>query len=153
MPRNPRPTRAHDNDEEHARDGAERLLRDLTRQAEEEGADPAALAVKRGRTVLGASLLSLRSARGLSQSELAQLSGVEQADISRIERATVDPRASTVLRLLGGLAARITLELEQDAEDQGWLVVDDEFEVKSKAARGRIVARGDANTRIRRAGA
>ena len=46
-----------------------------------------------GSVTLGATLLSLRIARGLSQQELSQISGVEQADISRIERANVDPRA------------------------------------------------------------
>lgn len=100
-------------------DGAERLLRELESQAIEHGARPLDVVMLRDRVALGATLLSLRIARGLSQHELSQISGVEQADISRIERANVDLRASTLLRLLAGLAAHVTFELEDDSQTEG----------------------------------
>lgn len=104
--------RLHNN----AEDGAERLLRDLENRAIEAGADPVDIAMLRDRAALGAAILSLRTARGLSQIELGQLSGVEQADISRIERAYTDPRTSTLLRLLAGLDARLTFELDSESD-------------------------------------
>lgn len=100
----------------NAEDGAERLLRDLENRAIEAGEDPVDIAMLRDRAALGAAILSLRTARGLSQIELGQLSGVEQADISRIERANTDPRTSTLLRLLAGLDARLTFELDSESD-------------------------------------
>ena len=64
-------------------DGADRLLRELESQAIGQGGRPLDLVMLRDRVTLGATLLSLRIARGLSQQELSQISGVEQADISQ----------------------------------------------------------------------
>jgi transcriptional regulator with XRE-family HTH domain len=52
-----------------------------------------------------------RFPRGLKQRESAELSGVDQADISRIECGVLAPTTPTLLRLAEGLNARITLEL------------------------------------------
>ena len=45
-------------------------------------------------------LRKLRNAAGLTQRELAKLAGVSQAHIAKIERGSVDPRLSTVNRIL-----------------------------------------------------
>lgn len=49
---------------------------------------------------VGEELKKLRKVAGLSQRELAKLAGVSQALISRIESQTVDPRASTLRKIL-----------------------------------------------------
>ncbi|MHB8451516.1 MAG: helix-turn-helix domain-containing protein [Mycobacteriales bacterium] len=60
---------------------------------------------------MGATLAEARPERGLKQCELAELSGVDQGDISRIQRGVLAPTTRTLLRLAEGLNARITLEL------------------------------------------
>lgn len=60
---------------------------------------------------LGASIAEARRERGLKQRELAELSGVNQGDISRIERGVLAPTTPTLLRLAEGLNARVTIEL------------------------------------------
>ncbi|MCX8204833.1 MAG: CBS domain-containing protein [Candidatus Nezhaarchaeota archaeon] len=53
---------------------------------------------------LGKELKRLREEAGLTQRQLAQLAGVSQSLISRIECGTADPRASTLRRILTALA-------------------------------------------------
>lgn len=48
---------------------------------------------------LGSGLAALRSDAGLTQTELAERSGLAQADISRIERGVGNPTATTLARL------------------------------------------------------
>jgi predicted transcriptional regulator len=50
--------------------------------------------------VTGTSLKKLRLAAGLTQKKLAELIGVSQAHIAKIERGKVDPRLSTVNKIL-----------------------------------------------------
>jgi len=50
-----------------------------------------------------------RVARGLTQRDLADLSGVRQADISRIERGAGNPTESTFQRLAAALDSRLEL--------------------------------------------
>ena len=53
---------------------------------------------------LGGSIRGRRTELGWTQSELAERSGVPQADISRIENDRLDARWSTLQRLLAALA-------------------------------------------------
>lgn len=53
---------------------------------------------------LGGSIRARRVELGWTQSDLAQHSGVPQADISRIENDRLDARWSTLQRLLAALA-------------------------------------------------
>jgi XRE family transcriptional regulator, regulator of sulfur utilization len=62
-----------------------------------------------GRAELGAQIAAARKSRGLSQPELSALSGVQQAEISRIERGTGNPTARTLLRLANALDQRVAL--------------------------------------------
>lgn len=50
--------------------------------------------------ITGAMLKRLREDAGMTQCQLAQLIGVTQAHIAKIENTKVDPRLSTVNRIL-----------------------------------------------------
>lgn len=58
---------------------------------------------------LGARLAAARKARGLTQPALSALTGVQQAEISRIERGLSDPTATTLLRLARALEQKVVL--------------------------------------------
>ena len=49
---------------------------------------------------IGSVVATARHARVMTQRELAELSGVQQADISRIERGLLNPNTITFLRLI-----------------------------------------------------
>jgi XRE family transcriptional regulator, regulator of sulfur utilization len=61
------------------------------------------------RAELGAQIAAARKSRGLSQPDLSARSGVQQAEISRIERGVGNPTARTLLRLANALDRRVTL--------------------------------------------
>lgn len=61
----------------------------------------------------GSVILGARKARGLRQSDLAELSGVTQADISRIERGQVAPTTQTLLKLTTALGVEIQFVLTE----------------------------------------
>jgi ribosome-binding protein aMBF1 (putative translation factor) len=61
----------------------------------------------------GSVILGARKARGLRQSDLAELSGVTQADISRIERGLVAPTTQTLLKLTTALGVEIQFVLTE----------------------------------------
>lgn len=67
---------------------------------------------------VGMALAGARQQRALTQSALAKLSGVEQADISRIERGLLAPTTPTLLRLVEALHGRLKIELV--GEDEPW---------------------------------
>jgi transcriptional regulator with XRE-family HTH domain len=54
---------------------------------------------------LAGQLLALRRRRGITQRQLSEMSGVQQADISRIERGQTQPTTVTVRRLAHALGA------------------------------------------------
>lgn len=58
---------------------------------------------------LAGELLALRKARGLTQRQLAQKTGVNQSEISRIEGGGANPTVSTVAALAGALGAEFSL--------------------------------------------
>jgi len=58
---------------------------------------------------LGLQFHDARVACGLSQRELAERSGVRQADISRIERGAGNPTEATLHRLASALDKRLEL--------------------------------------------
>jgi XRE family transcriptional regulator, regulator of sulfur utilization len=58
---------------------------------------------------LGLQFRDARVARGLTQEELSRLTGVPQADISRIERGAGNPTESTLQRLAHALNGRLQL--------------------------------------------
>ena len=58
---------------------------------------------------LGLQFRDARVSRGLTQAELSGLTGVPQADISRIERGAGNPTESTMQRLAHALNGRLQL--------------------------------------------
>lgn len=54
-------------------------------------------------------LVELREKHGLTQAQLAERSGVDQGDISRIERGTTSPTARTLQRIADALEADVRL--------------------------------------------
>ena len=60
---------------------------------------------------IASQVLGARKQRNLTQLQLAQLSGVQQADISRIENGHSFPTTETLAKLLQALQARVKIEL------------------------------------------
>jgi DNA-binding XRE family transcriptional regulator len=58
---------------------------------------------------LGLQFRDARVSRGLTQAELSGLTGIPQADISRIERGAGNPTESTMQRLAHALNGRLQL--------------------------------------------
>jgi transcriptional regulator with XRE-family HTH domain len=62
------------------------------------------------RARLGVAIARFREQRGMSQQALADVSGIKQPMIARIERGTQAPTLPTVVKLLRGLNASLRLE-------------------------------------------
>ncbi|MCB1257405.1 MAG: helix-turn-helix transcriptional regulator [Microthrixaceae bacterium] len=54
-------------------------------------------------------VIELRERHGLTQAELAERSGIDQCDISRIERGATSPRTRTLKRIAAALGAELRL--------------------------------------------
>lgn len=54
-------------------------------------------------------IVALREKAGLTQVELAERTGISQADISRIERGATSPTAKTLQRIAEALGAEVRL--------------------------------------------
>jgi DNA-binding XRE family transcriptional regulator len=84
----------------------DRLMRDIEQEADAEG--PEAVAQLRSfdsHFHIAGQLLALRRRRGITQRRLSELSGIQQADISRIERGATQPTTVTAGRLAKALGA------------------------------------------------
>ncbi len=89
----------------HARD-FDQLIEDIEQEAIAEGPEAvAALRLLDSQLHIAGQLLALRHRRGLTQRRLSELSGVQQADISRIERGETHPTTVTAKRLAAALGA------------------------------------------------
>jgi DNA-binding XRE family transcriptional regulator len=62
-----------------------------------------------GAYALAVQVMELREKHGLTQAELAKRSGVDQGDISRIERGSAMPSERTLLRIADALDADLRL--------------------------------------------
>lgn len=51
-----------------------------------------------------------RARSGLTQQQLAQVTGIQQSDISRLENGTGNPSLRTLKRLAAGMGMRLKLE-------------------------------------------
>lgn len=60
---------------------------------------------------LAESLVQARAAVGLTQLQLSEITGIYQADISKIERAIGNPSVKTLERLADGLGMKLKIEL------------------------------------------
>lgn len=59
---------------------------------------------------LAESIVNAREAAGLTQKQLSELTGIYQADISKIERGLANPSLSTLKRLADGLGKKLRIE-------------------------------------------
>jgi DNA-binding XRE family transcriptional regulator len=94
----------------------DKLIEDIEQEAVAEG--PEAVAELRAldtRFRLAAELLAARTRAHMTQKELAARSGVQQADISKIERGEVVPKVSTMDRLLTPLGHRLAVVEDHDS--------------------------------------
>ena len=55
-------------------------------------------------------LMEARSKAGMTQKQLAEATGIYQADISKIERGLANPSLSTLQRLADGLGMRLSID-------------------------------------------
>ena len=93
-----------------------RKFRDFIREVEEEAQreGPQAVAELRAFEVhfkLAAELILLRRQRGLTQRQLATRSGVQQAEISRIEGGRANPTVTTLSALASALGAELGIRI------------------------------------------
>lgn len=61
--------------------------------------------------VVATALLAARAEAGLSQSELAAQTGIDQSDISKIERGVANPSISTLGRLASAMGKELKISI------------------------------------------
>jgi DNA-binding XRE family transcriptional regulator len=84
----------------------DQLIQDIEQEAIAEGPEAvAALRSLDSQLHIAGQLLALRHRRGLTQRQLSELSGIQQADISRIECGETHPTTVTAKRLADALGA------------------------------------------------
>jgi DNA-binding XRE family transcriptional regulator len=87
---------------------------DFTREIEEEAraAGPASvenLARLRAHFRLGRQIFEARKARRLTQKDVAALAGVDEADVSNIERGAANPTLATLEAVVGAVGLELEL--------------------------------------------
>ena len=60
----------------------------------------------------GQSVLAARAAAGLSQKQLSALTGIDQSDISKIERGVANPSMLTLYRIAAALGGKLRVQIE-----------------------------------------
>ncbi len=55
-------------------------------------------------------LIESRKSRNLTQKQLAEMTGINQADISKIEHGTANPSVKTLMRLAAAMNMRLKIE-------------------------------------------
>ena len=61
--------------------------------------------------MVGNAVAAARAKKGLSQKELSVLSGIDQADLSKIERGIANPSVNTLDRIAQALDAKLSVSL------------------------------------------
>jgi DNA-binding XRE family transcriptional regulator len=61
---------------------------------------------------MGESIVSARAKAGLSQKQVASLTGIDQSDLSKIERGVSNPSINTLERIAKALGGRLTVRIE-----------------------------------------
>ena len=57
-------------------------------------------------------MIDARKSRGMTQKQLADATGINQADISKLDRGNANPSLRTLQRLAAGMGMRLKLEFE-----------------------------------------
>ena len=95
----------------------EDFMNELHEEARREGPQAIAeLAALDAHYRLAREVFDLRKARGMTQRQLAAKSGIQQAEISRIEAGTSNPTLSTVAILAGALGAELSLRAQKQGK-------------------------------------
>jgi transcriptional regulator with XRE-family HTH domain len=89
----------------------EKLMKEIEQEARRAGPKARARYAAAGATHrLARQVFDLRKTAGLTQRQLAAKSGVQQADISRIEAGDANPTLATIAALAYALGAELALE-------------------------------------------
>ena len=56
------------------------------------------------------SIITARQARNITQKQLAEITGISQADISRLENGNANPSLRTLQKIASGLGMRVKVE-------------------------------------------
>lgn len=70
---------------------------------------PEEIAVSRARIEIISSIIDARQAKGLSQQELAEITGIKQPAIARLENGHISPSVDTINKLLAPLGKRLAV--------------------------------------------
>lgn len=62
-------------------------------------------------TMVGNAVAAARARKGLSQKELSELTGIDQSDLSKIERGIANPSVNTLNRIAQALEATLIIPL------------------------------------------
>ena len=62
--------------------------------------------------LLAENLIKARNIAGMTQKQLSEVTGIYQADISKIERGMANPSLSTLKRLADGMGVKLRIEFE-----------------------------------------
>ena len=62
-------------------------------------------------------VLAARATSGLSQKQLAAITGIDQSDISKIERGVANPSVSTLERIAKALGGQLTIRIASQNAD------------------------------------
>ena len=63
---------------------------------------------------IGEAVMSARAEKGFTQKELARASGINQADISKIEKGIANPTVTTLKRIASALGMKLQVSLIQE---------------------------------------
>jgi DNA-binding XRE family transcriptional regulator len=61
--------------------------------------------------VVGKAVATARATKGLSQKELSEISGIDQSDISKIERGVANPSVGTLTRIAEALGSELKVSI------------------------------------------
>ena len=61
--------------------------------------------------MVGEAVAAARAKKGLSQKELSDLTGIDQSDLSKIERGTANPSVNTLNRIAKALDAKLLISI------------------------------------------
>ena len=70
---------------------------------------PEEITESRARVELISSIIDAQQAKGLSQKELADITGIKQPAIARLENGHISPNVDTINRLLAPLGKRLAV--------------------------------------------
>ncbi|MBR0463351.1 MAG: helix-turn-helix domain-containing protein [Clostridia bacterium] len=70
---------------------------------------PEEIAESRARVEIISSIIDARRARGLSQRELSEMTGIKQPAIARLENGHISPSVDTINRLLAPLGKKLAV--------------------------------------------